>query len=95
MNILLFNKAEIAKIADFGLSKIIENQSAKMTSYIGTKDYMAPEIFEKAAVPFKGDIYSLGLILHFMMAKDLPSIKHNVKLEISTFLLSIQTRLLT
>ncbi len=50
-----------------------------MTSYVGNREYMAPEVFERAAVPYKGDIYALGLILHYMMAKDLPSIKHHVK----------------
>ncbi len=33
---------------------------------------MAPEVKMNQRVPFKSDMYSLGLILHFMMAKSLP-----------------------
>ncbi len=46
---------------------------------MGTDDYSAPEVLLRDPAPFKSDIYSLGLILHFMMAKDLPNYVNNVK----------------
>lgn len=52
-----------------------------MTKGVGTIDYMAPEVFRRKPVPFKGDMYSLGLILHFMLTKDLPDYDDNVKAE--------------
>ncbi len=35
-------------------------------------DYWAPELWRKKPAKFKSDMYSLGLILYFMMAKTLP-----------------------
>lgn len=41
---------------------------------------MAPEVSDKKPRPFKSDIYSLGLILHFMLTKgDLPSLDENLR----------------
>lgn len=51
-----------------------------MTRGIGTENYSAPEVLLRYPVEFKGDIYSLGLILHFMLAKgELPNYKYNIK----------------
>ncbi len=33
---------------------------------------MAPEAKKGQAVAYKSDMYSLGLILHFMLTRDLP-----------------------
>ncbi len=79
LNILLFNNADIAKIADFGLAKEIVFENVKMTSMIGSPLYLPPEVYAGEAVPFKGDVYCLGLILHYMMAKDLPTLNRHVK----------------
>lgn len=40
---------------------------------------MSPEALHNCPVSFKGDIYALGLILHFMMAKQLPDFYKHVK----------------
>ncbi len=42
---------------------------------------MAPEARIDLAKPFTGDIFSLGMILHFMMTKKLPSLSENVRTD--------------
>ncbi len=68
-NILLFPYLRV-KISDFGLAKMTEKSMAEMTG-CGTFMYAAPEVFKTTSnlklMPFKPDIYSLGLIAAWMM----------------------------
>ena len=63
-NILLSADGKIAKIADFGLSKI-KVQGAYMSSsnIDGTINYLAPERLNKAPSDRSGDIYAMGCML--------------------------------
>lgn len=65
-NILLkcaTNGPPFVKITDFGLSKVIENDTILKTR-CGTEYYMAPEVYkEKSPYTNKVDCWSLGLIL--------------------------------
>ena len=57
-NILIKNfvgSLGIIKLADFGLAKVID-QDTKV-SYRGTRAYMSPEIVSKEKVSFKSDIW--------------------------------------
>ena len=62
-NILLFGPKDdmIPKIADFGVSRIIE-QTTTLTA-VGTTIYMAPEIIQYLPYSFKADIFSLAKML--------------------------------
>lgn len=73
MNILLFNKGEIAKLADFGIARNINSEFTKLTQGLGTYKYMAPEAKDEQSVAFKSDMYSLGILLHIMVTKTLPT----------------------
>lgn len=79
MNILMFNNGDRAKLADFGLARKINSKFTKMTKNIATDDYAAPEVKHGEPEPFKSDMYSLGLILHFMLTRTLPSYRQQVK----------------
>ncbi|TKY71185.1 G-type lectin S-receptor serine/threonine-protein kinase RLK1 [Spatholobus suberectus] len=53
-----------AKIADFGLSKILsKDQTRTSTNLRGTMGYMAPEWLRSAPITAKVDIYSFGVML--------------------------------
>ncbi|KAM3707317.1 hypothetical protein ACJW31_02G015600 [Castanea mollissima] len=53
-----------AKIADFGLSKLLEKQQTRTdTNVRGTIGYMAPEWLRRAPITSKVDVYSFGVIL--------------------------------
>lgn len=76
-NILLSVDGSV-KIADFGLSRILGNESQQVAltathQVMGTPRYMAPEQLEGAHnVDHRADIYSLGVVIYEMLTGELP-----------------------
>lgn len=68
-NVLLHNGRY--KLADFGLSKIMEEHS-KTTSIRGSPVFIAPELFNKGASGSKLDVYSFGVTLYYTCYKKYP-----------------------
>ena len=75
---ILISSAGVVKIADFGLSRIMgnETQQPMLTGthqIIGTPRYMAPEQLERSrGVDHRADIYSLGVVFYEMLTGELP-----------------------
>ena len=68
-NILLvgdLNSGFTAKIADFGLSRIV---ATIMTSLIGTPSYMASELAQELEYNYKVDVYSSTIIVFEVFTK--------------------------
>jgi|JI6StandDraft_1071083.scaffolds.fasta_scaffold13512_7 serine/threonine protein kinase len=59
------------KIADFGLSKIMQERS-KTTSIRGSPVFLAPELFHKGTSGSKLDVYSFGVTLYYACYKRYP-----------------------
>ena len=53
------------KLGDFGVAKISEKTASG--TKIGTYEYMAPEVYRGQAYGGAADIYSLGLVMYWMM----------------------------
>jgi len=68
-NILITNDWT-PKIADFGLSRPMS--SGYMTQHIGTTRWTAPEVLAEEHYSTKADVYSFGMVLWEMIAKELP-----------------------
>ncbi|KAL2485542.1 Serine/threonine-protein kinase TOUSLED [Abeliophyllum distichum] len=72
---ILFDEFGIAKVTDFGLSKIVEDdvgsQGMELTSQgAGTYWYLPPECFELSTTPIissKVDVWSAGILLYQML----------------------------
>ncbi|XP_034220660.1 serine/threonine-protein kinase TOUSLED isoform X2 [Prunus dulcis] len=72
---VLFDELGVAKVTDFGLSKIVENdvgsQGMELTSQgAGTYWYLPPECFELSKTPLissKVDVWSAGILLYQML----------------------------
>jgi serine/threonine-protein kinase len=59
--------AEIVKILDFGLVKVLADDSEELTkegSFLGSPRYMSPEQIAHGKVDHRTDIYSLGVIFY-------------------------------
>lgn len=67
----IFLKGEIARVGDYGLSKMMTDGRLTLTFGRGTPQYMAPEMIKNRA-DHRADIYSLGVILYESLAGALP-----------------------
>ena len=65
------NNFDIIKIMDFGLSKIVSPQE-KMVDGYGTLSYVSPEVLLRTPYNKEVDIWSLGIILFYMLCGHLP-----------------------
>lgn len=76
----------LLKITDFGLSKIINDEDVIMKTICGTPSYLAPEILDGKFSSYNKqvDIWSLGVILYYMLCQELP-FRYNVKLNFILF----------
>lgn len=75
-NVLLVSHATKTrvKVSDFGLSKLIVDDGSFLRTVCGTPYYAAPEIWDEnhAVYDKKVDVWSLGVILYYMLEQDLP-----------------------
>lgn len=86
-NILLTADGTV-KVADFGVSRLLDSTAAVMTR-AGTPHYVAPEIVKGAAYNAKCDVWSSGVILFeclvgkmpFSSAKGVPHLLRNITTE--------------
>ena len=53
------------KLGDFGISKIAQKTS--YGTHVGTPKYMAPEVYNNQPYGVSADIYSLGLVMYWML----------------------------
>ena len=80
-NILLDDKGHV-KLTDFGLSKILEDESDKAFTICGTPQYLAPEVLLKKGYNKVVDWWSLGCVMYEMLSGRLPfPIKRGIKLN--------------
>ena len=69
-NILLSHDRETIKLADFGLSQELKSTSSKVFCKhpFGTSGFRPAESFGNSWASLKSDIFSLGVVLYFMMS---------------------------
>ncbi|MBK7643755.1 MAG: serine/threonine protein kinase [Planctomycetes bacterium] len=67
----IFLKGDVARVGDYGLSKMMSDGRQTLSFGRGTPQYMAPEMVKNRADE-RADIYSLGVILYESLAGRLP-----------------------
>ena len=74
---ILVTPAGQVKITDFGLARVLDATRLTRTGEMaGTAAYMAPEQLAGKPADHRSDLYSLGLVLHEMLAGHLPAPGH-------------------
>jgi serine/threonine protein kinase len=67
----IFLKGNVARIGDYGLSKLMVDGRSTLSFGRGTPQYMAPEMIRSRA-DHRADLYSLGVILFETLTRSLP-----------------------
>lgn len=67
----VFLKGDIARVGDYGLSKLITESAMSLSTGRGTPYYMAPEMLRRKG-DHRSDIYSLGILLFEALAGEVP-----------------------
>ena len=68
-NVLLFEHG-FAKLADFGVSKQLENTLAGALTLAGTDYMLAPEIVKRESYTSKVDVWSFAVLIYYMATKE-------------------------
>jgi serine/threonine protein kinase len=79
---ILINQYGQIKISDFGISKLVQihqsNQFTGHTGETGTYVWMSPEVLKHEPYNFKADIYSIGLLIYYIITEKIPFIETNM-----------------
>ena len=64
---ILYSDVGDYKLGDFGVSRTLANENTYGTKGIGTYEYMAPEIYKGDKYGQGADIYSLGMVMYWLL----------------------------
>ncbi|KAI5628595.1 serine/threonine-protein kinase Nek5 [Silurus asotus] len=70
-NVFLSHGDKRVKLGDFGIARVLNNTAELVMTWVGTPNYISPEICENKPYNNKTDIWSLGCILY-----ELCTLKH-------------------
>jgi sugar lactone lactonase YvrE len=69
---VLFSETGLPKLADFGISKVIEGSASTASRVIGTPKYMAPEQITGGRLSPATDLYALAAVLYELLSGSSP-----------------------
>jgi hypothetical protein len=64
---ILIADGDVVKLTDFGIAHRETDTRLTKAGVIGTRAYLAPELFDAGAITPAADLWSLGATLHFMV----------------------------
>ncbi len=70
---VMVTETGVAKVMDFGIARVLGTEHFTQGGYMmGTPAYMAPEQVLGAEVDGRSDLYSVGVVLYRLLARELP-----------------------
>ncbi|MDX2240867.1 MAG: serine/threonine-protein kinase [Leptolyngbyaceae cyanobacterium bins.302] len=63
---------ELVKVLDFGIAKLLQEDSGQTNSFMGTLPYSSPEQMEGQDLDPRSDIYSFGIMMFEMLTNKMP-----------------------
>jgi len=69
---LLVDKNWVVKVADFGLSRSVDDFNNKIMTACGTPCWTAPEVIRNLRYTYKADVYSFAICLWELLARTDP-----------------------
>ena len=69
---ILITKEFIPKIADFGIARILDTSSTQDSGIIGSPSFMSPEQILGGSINSATDIFSLGVMIYYLIAGEKP-----------------------
>ncbi|XP_065605652.1 serine/threonine-protein kinase Nek4 isoform X1 [Cyrtonyx montezumae] len=82
---IFLTRANIIKVGDLGIARVLENQCDMACTLIGTPYYMSPELFSNKPYNYKSDVWALGCCVyematlkHAFNAKDMNSLVYRI-----------------
>ena len=69
---VLLAKDGVAKLADFGVSRVLAHTMEEAKTMIGTPYYLAPEMIEGKGYNYPADIWSTGVLAYEMLTYSHP-----------------------
>lgn len=72
-------RANVVKVLDFGLAKMVEGDDVEVTksNVIGTAGFLAPELIRGGEVDVRVDVYALGIMFFMMLTGSSPILGEN------------------
>ncbi|MEZ6037536.1 MAG: protein kinase [Planctomycetota bacterium] len=67
----VFLKGSVARLGDYGLSKLVTHSRGSLSMGRGTPYYMAPEMLQRRG-DHRSDVYSLGVVLYELLCGAVP-----------------------
>lgn len=63
---------QIIKVLDFGIAKLVKDDKGDTEAFMGTPRYCSPEQIQGLDLDNRSDIYSLGMVMYYLLAKKYP-----------------------
>ena len=70
----------LVKIADFGIARMVAAEAGQEHAVFGTPEFMSPEQHQGKPTDARSDIFSLGVVLYYMLTDRLPFAAEDEKL---------------
>ncbi len=69
---VLMGKNKMVKLGDLSESTVVNKEKYMKGKQVGTPLYLSPEIIKKQAYDHRTDVFSLGVVVYYMAALELP-----------------------